>query len=111
MSEPVALLRIEGLSTTFHTEDETVRAVRDLDLEIHEGRTLGLVGESGSGKSVTSLSILRLLPDRVASIERGAVRFGGRDLLTVPERDMYEVRGAQISMIFQEPMTSPQSRS
>jgi peptide/nickel transport system ATP-binding protein len=103
---PVALLRIEGLTTTFHTEDETVRAVRDLDLEIHEGRTLGLVGESGSGKSVTSLSILRLLPDRVATIERGAVRFGGRDLIKVPEREMYEVRGAQISMIFQEPMTS-----
>jgi peptide/nickel transport system ATP-binding protein len=102
----MALLSIEGLRTTFHTEDETVRAVQDLSIEIHEGRTLGLVGESGSGKSVTSLSVLRLLPDRVAAIEGGRVRFLGRDLLTLPEREMYEVRGAQISMIFQEPMTS-----
>jgi peptide/nickel transport system ATP-binding protein len=103
---PAALLRIEGLSTTFRTEDETVHAVRDLTIEIHEGRTLGLVGESGSGKSVTSLSVLRLLPDRVAVIEAGRIRFLGRDLLSLPEREMYAVRGAQISMIFQEPMTS-----
>jgi len=101
-----ALLRIEDLDTTFYTEDETVRAVKGLSLEIHEGRTLGLVGESGSGKSVTSLSVLRLLPDRVASIERGRVSFLGRDLLAVPEKEMFSVRGAQISMIFQEPMTS-----
>jgi peptide/nickel transport system ATP-binding protein len=100
------LLSIEGLRTTFHTEDETVHAVQDLTIEIHEGRTLGLVGESGSGKSVTSLSVLRLLPDRVAVIEGGTIRFLGTDLLTLPEREMYGVRGAQISMIFQEPMTS-----
>jgi peptide/nickel transport system ATP-binding protein len=106
MPAPNALLRIEGLRTTFYTEDETVRAVRELDLEIPEGRTLGLVGESGSGKSVTSLSVLRLLPDRVAAIEAGRVRFLDRDLLTVPENEMCDVRGAQISMIFQEPMTS-----
>ncbi|GJM43308.1 MAG: ABC transporter ATP-binding protein [Gemmatimonadota bacterium] len=101
-----ALLRIEDLDTTFYTEDETIRAVRGLTLEIHEGQTLGLVGESGSGKSVTSLSILRLLPDRVASIERGRVSFLGRDLLSIPQKEMFAVRGAQISMIFQEPMTS-----
>ena len=101
-----ALLRIEGLRTTFFTEEETVRAVRDLTIEIHEGRTLGLVGESGSGKSATSLSILRLLPEHVAVIEAGRVMFLGRDLLHVPERDMFAVRGAAISMIFQEPMTS-----
>jgi len=101
-----ALLRVDGLHTTFRTEDEAVRAVRDLTLEIHEGRTLGLVGESGSGKSATSLSLLRLLPERVAVIERGSVVFGGRDLLALPEREMTAVRGADISMIFQEPMTS-----
>jgi peptide/nickel transport system ATP-binding protein len=100
------LLRVEGLRTTFYTEEETVHAVRDLTLEIHEGRTLGLVGESGSGKSATSLSLLRLLPDRVSAIEAGRVVFLGRDLLAIPERDMFSVRGAEISMIFQEPMTS-----
>ena len=100
------LLRIEGLRTTFHTEDETVFAVRDIGLEIREGRTLGLVGESGSGKSVTSLSILRLLPEKVAVIEGGQIRFLGRDLVTLPEKELIGVRGAQISMIFQEPMTS-----
>ncbi|MEZ5065527.1 MAG: ABC transporter ATP-binding protein [bacterium] len=106
MTASDALLRIEGLSTTFRTEDETVKAVRDLTLEIRPGRTLGLVGESGSGKSVTSLSVLRLLPDRVAHIDAGSIRFGGRNLLQVPEKEMYEIRGARISMIFQEPMTS-----
>jgi peptide/nickel transport system ATP-binding protein len=101
-----ALLKIESLDTSFYTEDETVRAVRGVSLEIREGRTLGLVGESGSGKSVTSLSVLRLLPDRVAAIESGKISFLGRDLLAIPEKDMFAVRGAQISMIFQEPMTS-----
>ncbi|MBZ0268169.1 ABC transporter ATP-binding protein [bacterium] len=101
-----ALLRIENLDTTFYTEDETVQAVRGVSLEIREGRTLGLVGESGSGKSVTSLSVLRLLPDRVAAIENGKVSFLGRDLLSIAEKDMFAIRGAQISMIFQEPMTS-----
>ena len=103
---PDALLQIDDLSTTFYTEEETVKAVRNLSLEIREGRTLGLVGESGSGKSVTSLSILRLLPDRVAAIEGGRIRFLGDDLLELPEKDLYKIRGAQISMIFQEPMTS-----
>jgi peptide/nickel transport system ATP-binding protein len=106
VSAPTALLRIEGLRTTFYTEDETVQAVRDLELEVREGRTLGLVGESGSGKSVTSLAILRLLPDRAALIEAGSIRFLNRDLLRLPDREMCDVRGAQISMIFQEPMTS-----
>ncbi|MFN8176498.1 MAG: ABC transporter ATP-binding protein [bacterium] len=105
MSAP-ALLRIEGLRTTFFTEDESVRAVRDLTLEVHEGRTLGLVGESGSGKSATSLSVLRLLPDRTSEIEAGRIAFLGRDLLRLPEREMFAVRGAEISMVFQEPMTS-----
>jgi peptide/nickel transport system ATP-binding protein len=106
LPETEPLLRIEGLRTTFRTEDDTVHAVRGIDLEIRSGRTLGLVGESGSGKSVTSLSILRLLPDRVAVIEGGSIRFLGRDLVQVPERELTAIRGAQISMIFQEPMTS-----
>jgi peptide/nickel transport system ATP-binding protein len=100
------LLAIEGLRTTFRTEEGVVVAVEDASLSIAPGRTLGLVGESGSGKSVTSLSVLRLLPDRVATIESGRIRFLGRDLLTLPEREMLKIRGAQIAMIFQEPMSS-----
>jgi peptide/nickel transport system ATP-binding protein len=104
LSEP--LLSVQGLRTTFRTEEETVEAVREVSLEIHPGRTLGLVGESGSGKSVTSLSILRLLPDKVARIDGGSVRFLGRDLTRLRERELIAIRGAEISMIFQEPMTS-----
>ena len=99
MPETQPLLRIEGLRTTFRTQDDTVHAVRGIDLTILPGRTLGLVGESGSGKSVTSLSILRLLPDRVATIDGGSIRFLGRvvgrvgsqALITV--RESGEVRG------------------
>ncbi len=106
MNDADPLLAIEGLRTTFRTEEGVVVAVQDASLSIAPGRTLGLVGESGSGKSVTSLSILRLLPDRAATIESGRIRFLGRDLLTLPEREMLKVRGARIAMIFQEPMSS-----
>ena len=100
------LLEIGGLRTTFKTEEGTVVAVREVSLSIAPGKTLGLVGESGSGKSVTSLSILRLLPERAARIESGSIVFEGRDLLKLREREMLDVRGADIAMIFQEPMTS-----
>ena len=100
------MLRIEDLATSFYAEGQLSPAVRGIDLAIPEGRTVGLVGESGSGKSVTSLSVLRLLPERVAVVERGAVHFGGRDLVRTPAREMCRVRGAEIAMIFQEPMTS-----
>ncbi|MBX2796132.1 MAG: ABC transporter ATP-binding protein [Myxococcales bacterium] len=100
------VLEIEGLKTYFHTDDGTVKAVDDVSLSIQQGQTLGVVGESGSGKSVTSLTVMRLLPDRAAQIAGGSVTFLGRDLLSVSARDMADVRGKQISMIFQEPMTS-----
>ncbi len=100
------LLAIEGLRTTFRTDEGTVVAVQDASLSIAPGRTLGLVGESGSGKSVTSLSVLRLLPERVGRIESGRIRFLGRDLVQLPEREMLKIRGAEIAMIFQEPMSS-----
>jgi len=106
MSETTPLIDIENLRTYFHTEHEVVRAVEDLSLSIREGYTLGLVGESGSGKSVTSLSIMRLLPATSARIESGRITFGGRDLVHVPKGDMRQVRGSEISMIFQEPGTS-----
>lgn len=103
-SEP--LLRIEGLKTTFRTDEGTVRAVDDVDLTLEEGRTLGLVGESGSGKSVTSLSIMGLLPRIVAKIDGGSIAFLGRDLVKLPEKKMQSIRGNDVAMIFQEPGTS-----
>ena len=104
MTEP--LLEIQGLQTFFHTEDKVVRAVDDVSLKILRGHTLGVVGESGSGKSVTSLSVMKLLPPETARIHQGKISFLGRDLVHVPQKDMREIRGAEISMIFQEPMTS-----
>jgi peptide/nickel transport system ATP-binding protein len=104
VSEP--LLRLENLKTYFHTDDAVVRAVDGVSYEVNAGETLAVVGESGSGKSVTALSILRLIPQPPGRIESGRVLFKGRDLLTLPEAEMRRIRGAEISMIFQEPMTS-----
>ena len=103
MSSP--LLEIKNLVTTFRTDAGVVRAVDGLSLTIPEGGALGIVGESGCGKSVTALSILRLVSEP-GRIESGEILFRGRDLLRVSEKDMRAVRGNQISMIFQEPMTS-----
>jgi oligopeptide/dipeptide ABC transporter ATP-binding protein len=99
------LLTVEHLTTVFDLPTGPVPAVDDISFEIRAGETLGLVGESGSGKSVTALSLLRLVqpPGRIA---RGAIVFKGRDLLTLSERAMQAVRGAEISLIFQEPMTA-----
>lgn len=101
-----ALLDVRGLKTYFRTEEGTVKAVDDLSFSLKPGRTLGLVGESGSGKSVTSLSILRLLPDVGSNIAGGTISFLGRDLVSLPIADMRKIRGRDISMIFQEPGTS-----
>jgi peptide/nickel transport system ATP-binding protein len=107
MAESENLLEIKGLRTYFHTEGGTVKAVEDLNISIKPGQTLGIVGESGSGKSVTSLSIMRLLPDIVSSIEKGSsISFMGKDLLSLSNNEMRKIRGKEISMIFQEPMTS-----
>ncbi|WP_313492367.1 ABC transporter ATP-binding protein, partial [Achromobacter animicus] len=102
-TQPV--LRVQDLTTCFDGDDTTVLAVDKLSFDLLPGETLGLVGESGCGKSVTSLSIMRLLraPGRVAG---GSIEFDGRDLLALPEKSMRAIRGNQISMIFQEPMTS-----
>src|SRR6476620_8551851 len=99
------LLSVEHLTTVFDTALGPVAAVDDVSFEIRAGETLGLVGESGSGKSVTALSIMRLVqpPGRIAS---GRVIFKGRDLLALGEREIQRVRGAEISLIFQEPMTA-----
>ncbi|NMK46871.1 ABC transporter ATP-binding protein, partial [Achromobacter sp. Bel] len=103
--QPTPVLRVHDLTTCFDGDDTTVVAVDKLSFDLLPGETLGLVGESGCGKSVTSLSIMRLLraPGRVAG---GSIEFDGRDLLALPEKSMRAIRGNQISMIFQEPMTS-----
>jgi peptide/nickel transport system ATP-binding protein/oligopeptide transport system ATP-binding protein len=101
-----SLLEVRDLKTWFHTDDGVVRAVDGVSFDLGAGETLAIVGESGSGKSVTSLSILRLIPEPPGRIEGGTIRFRGRDLLALPVRDMRAIRGKEISMIFQEPMTS-----
>jgi oligopeptide/dipeptide ABC transporter ATP-binding protein len=104
MSE--TLLRVEDLRTHFFTDDGVVRAVDGVSYEVRAGETLAVVGESGSGKSVTALSILRLVPQPPGRIVGGRLQFKGRDLLALSPREMREIRGKEISMIFQEPMTS-----
>ncbi len=100
------LLEIKNLTTRFHTEDGVVQAVNGISYSLKEGETLGVVGESGCGKSVHALSILRLIPSPPGRIEKGEVWFGGRDLLTLDEADMRLLRGGDIAMVFQDPMTS-----
>ena len=100
------LLDVRDLAVEFRGRDGTVRAVDGLSFTVAPGETLAIVGESGCGKSVTALSILRLLDEPAGRIAGGSVLFGGRDLSALPEREMRRVRGREISMIFQEPMTS-----
>lgn len=100
------LLTIKGLKTYFFTRWGVVKAVDDVDVRLGKGETLGLVGESGCGKSVTALSILHLVPRPRGRIVGGEVLLNGRDLLRLDERQMRTIRGGEIGMIFQEPMTS-----
>jgi oligopeptide/dipeptide ABC transporter ATP-binding protein len=101
----MALLEVRDLKTTFRTEDGTVAAVNGLSFAVEPGSTLGIVGESGSGKSVTSLSIMRLLAQN-GTVERGQVLFKGENLLDKSDAEMRKIRGRDIAMIFQDPMTS-----
>jgi peptide/nickel transport system ATP-binding protein len=103
---PVPLLAVEDLAVDFAERTGTVRAVDGVGLTLGAGETLGIVGESGCGKSVTALSILRLVPSPPGRIARGRILFQGRDLLALPEGEMQAVRGRDIAMVFQEPMTS-----
>jgi len=100
-----AVLEVKNLKTYFYTEEGTVKAVDDISFAVEKGKTLGLVGESGCGKSVTAMSIARLIspPGRIAG---GEVLLNGRNLVTLSEREMRQVRGSQVAMIFQEPMTA-----
>ncbi|NLY52309.1 MAG: ABC transporter ATP-binding protein [Firmicutes bacterium] len=100
------LLEVRGLKTYFYTEDGVVPAVDGVDFVLNKGETIGIVGESGCGKSVTSLSIMRLIPDPPGKIIDGEILFEGSNLLEKTEAEMRDIRGNDISMIFQEPMTS-----
>jgi oligopeptide transport system ATP-binding protein len=107
MTLPAApLLSVRNLRTWFAEEGRTVRAVDGVSIDIARGETLGIVGESGSGKSVTSLSIMRLVPSPPGRIAGGEIVFDGQDLLKIPADDMRRIRGKRIAMIFQDPMTS-----
>ncbi len=101
----MALLELKDLHTFFRTKKGIVRAVNGVSYSVDEGKTIGVVGESGSGKSVSAMSILQLL-DGNGYIDSGEILFDGRDLTKLSEKDMYKVRGNDISVIFQEPMTS-----
>ena len=100
------ILEVRNLKTYFYTDSGVARAVDGMDLAVRKGKALGIIGESGSGKSVTALSILRLVPDPPGRIVHGEVLFRGEDLLKKPPAEMRRIRGNEISMIFQEPMTS-----
>jgi oligopeptide transport system ATP-binding protein len=100
------LLAVEDLHVLFRTPAGVVHAVNGVSFELAQGEALGLVGESGCGKSVTALSIVRLLPMPPAEITRGSVRFNGEELLTAPQSRMRQIRGGEIAMVFQDPMTS-----
>jgi oligopeptide transport system ATP-binding protein len=102
----MALLEVEDLVVRFRTHDATVHAVNGVSFELNEGETLGLVGESGCGKSVTSLAIMRLLPRPAGRIEGGRVTFDGQELTALTEAEMRDLRGRELAMIFQDPMTS-----
>jgi ABC-type microcin C transport system duplicated ATPase subunit YejF len=101
-----SLLSVRNLTVTFEVEGRTIRAVEDVSFEIRPGEIVGLVGESGSGKSVSAMSTIRLVPNPPGRVEKGEVIFDGKDLLTLPIEELRGIRGKEISVIFQEPMTA-----
>ncbi|MGH7282798.1 MAG: ABC transporter ATP-binding protein [Polyangiaceae bacterium] len=106
MEQSQPILEVKDLVTTFHTGEGELRAVDGVTFDVREGETVGLVGESGCGKSVTSLSVLRLIPSPPGKIASGEILFQGQNLVRLSEKEMRKLRGNAISMIFQEPMTS-----
>jgi peptide/nickel transport system ATP-binding protein len=101
-----SIIQVRNLSVEFRTDEGTVKAVKNISFDIPRGKTVGLVGESGSGKSVTSLAIMRLIPNPPGKITGGQILFDGKDLASLSESEMRQIRGNKVSMIFQEPMTS-----
>src|SRR5689334_16057671 len=105
MNAPTApVLSVRDLEVTFPSEAGRVQAVRGVDFDLYPGRTLGIVGESGSGKSVTSMAVMGLLPEYAAV--SGSIRLGDRELLELDDKQMSEIRGHEIAMIFQDPLSS-----
>ena len=102
----MSLLEIRDLTIHYETDDANVKAVNGINLDVEEGETLGLVGETGAGKTTTALGIMRLVPDPPGVIKSGSIRYEGRELLQLHKKEMQRIRGAQISMIFQDPMTA-----
>lgn len=100
------LLEVNDLHVMYRTDDDNVYALNGVNLSVEKGKTLGLVGETGAGKTTLALSILRILPDRVGFVSKGNIMFDGTDLFSLSEPDMRLLRGNEISMIFQDPMTS-----
>jgi oligopeptide transport system ATP-binding protein len=100
------LLDVKGLKTQFFTQDGVVRAVDDVSFDIMPGETLGIVGESGCGKSITAMSIMRLIPTPPGKIVQGEILFKGEDIITMSDEEVRHIRGNEIAMIFQDPMTS-----
>lgn len=100
------ILEVKDLNISFHTFAGEVKAIRGVSFDLFKGETLAIVGESGSGKSVTTKSIMRLLPESNSKIKNGQILFGGQDLTQLKDKQMQKIRGHEISMIFQDPMTS-----
>lgn len=100
------LLKISDLYVQYNTDDATVHAVNGVNLVIHKGEAMGLVGETGAGKTTTALSILNILPEKVGQITQGSIVYGGKDVRSMKKRELRAMRGKQVSMIFQDPMTS-----
>ena len=100
------LLEVKNLSVQYVTGKEVVEAVNHISFSLNKGETIGLVGETGAGKTTTALSLLRLLPERTGRITEGEVIFHGEDILAHKEKEMRDIRGEKIAMIFQDPMTS-----
>ncbi len=100
------VLDINDLSVHYITDDGTVKAVNGINLSVDKGKTLGLVGETGAGKTTTALSVLRLIPNPPGKMMSGTIKLDGMDLMSLSENDIEKVRGATVSMIFQDPMTA-----
>ena len=106
MATPDSIIQVRNLAVEFRTDEGAVKAVKNISFDLPRGKTVGLVGESGSGKSVTSLAVMRLIPNPPGKITSGQILLNGQDLLKLSEGEMRQIRGNKISMIFQEPMTS-----
>ena len=100
------ILEVRNLEIRYVTDEETVYAVNDISFALQKGESIGLVGETGAGKTTTALGIMGLVPDPPGEVVAGSIMFEGKDLLQLSEKQMREIRGGKISMIFQDPMTS-----